>query len=108
MLTIITDVFFFSSRRRHTRYWRDWSSDVCSSDLGGADACQGDSGGPLMVRQFGAWRLAAVISAGRGCAEPRHYGVYADLGKIGRASCRGRVEISVVAVSLKKKKNREY
>src|SRR3712207_7141687 len=27
--------FFFSSRRRHTRYWRDWSSDVCSSDLGG-------------------------------------------------------------------------
>src|SRR3712207_5452359 len=28
--------FFFSSRRRHTRYWRDWSSDVCSSDLAGA------------------------------------------------------------------------
>src|SRR3712207_8293437 len=27
--------FFFSSRRRHTRYWRDWSSDVCSSDLKG-------------------------------------------------------------------------
>src|SRR5258707_13364827 len=27
--------FFFSSRRRHTRYWRDWSSDVCSSDLVG-------------------------------------------------------------------------
>src|SRR5438445_1499106 len=25
--------FFFSSRRRHTRYWRHWSSDVCSSDL---------------------------------------------------------------------------
>src|SRR5215203_5928265 len=25
--------FFFSSRRRHTRYWHDWSSDVCSSDL---------------------------------------------------------------------------
>src|SRR5581483_7022401 len=25
--------FFFSTRRRHTRYWRDWSSDVCSSDL---------------------------------------------------------------------------
>src|SRR3712207_8691058 len=29
--------FFFSSRRRHTRYWRDWSSDVCSSDLGLAE-----------------------------------------------------------------------
>src|SRR6266702_7235595 len=26
---------FFSSRRRHTRWPRDWSSDVCSSDLGG-------------------------------------------------------------------------
>src|SRR5690606_30783841 len=26
-------VFFFSSRRRHTRFSRDWSSDVCSSDL---------------------------------------------------------------------------
>src|SRR6266436_4881688 len=28
-----TAVFFFSSRRRHTRCSRDWSSDVCSSDL---------------------------------------------------------------------------
>src|SRR5690606_13418754 len=27
--------FFFSSRRRHTRFSRDWSSDVCSSDLNG-------------------------------------------------------------------------
>src|SRR5690606_39886960 len=26
-------VFFFSSRRRHTSFSRDWSSDVCSSDL---------------------------------------------------------------------------
>src|SRR3712207_8508795 len=26
-------VFGFARRRRHTRYWRDWSSDVCSSDL---------------------------------------------------------------------------
>src|SRR5207253_6074593 len=28
-----TVLFFFSSRRRHTRWPRDWSSDVCSSDL---------------------------------------------------------------------------
>src|SRR6266498_5175781 len=28
-------IFFFSSRRRHTRCGRDWSSDVCSSDLFG-------------------------------------------------------------------------
>src|SRR6266511_5136907 len=31
-------MFFFSSRRRHTRFSRDWSSDVCSSDLGRDDA----------------------------------------------------------------------
>src|SRR2546430_12599084 len=35
-------VFFFSSRRRHTRFDCDWSSDVCSSDLSkrrGSDGC---------------------------------------------------------------------
>src|SRR2546422_5223021 len=30
---VLTLIFFFSSRRRHTRCSRDWSSDVCSSDL---------------------------------------------------------------------------
>src|SRR5439155_2964166 len=29
----LRNAFFFSSRRRHTRWPRDWSSDVCSSDL---------------------------------------------------------------------------
>src|SRR5690606_29605945 len=29
-------IFFYSSRRRHTRFTRDWSSDMCSSDLPGA------------------------------------------------------------------------
>ena len=33
-LRISSFFFFFSSRRRHTRSDRDWSSDVCSSDLG--------------------------------------------------------------------------
>src|SRR3712207_8311901 len=33
LLRVVFIFFFFSSRRRHTRYWRDWSSDVCSSDL---------------------------------------------------------------------------
>src|SRR5690625_1106795 len=33
-LLIYNVFFFFSSRRRHTRWPRDWSSDVCSSDLG--------------------------------------------------------------------------
>src|SRR6266498_5903155 len=41
--------FFFSSRRRHTRCGRDWSSDVCSSDLaeladGGITVAVGDTG----------------------------------------------------------------
>src|SRR5690349_14415538 len=33
MVCIMFFFFFFSSRRRHTRSLRDWSSDVCSSDL---------------------------------------------------------------------------
>src|SRR5437764_4151578 len=32
--------FFFSSRRRHTRYMGDWSSDVCSSDLQAVEQCR--------------------------------------------------------------------
>src|SRR5690606_41141233 len=32
-LSFLFFLFFFSSRRRHTRFSRDWSSDVCSSDL---------------------------------------------------------------------------
>src|SRR5690625_2586360 len=39
--------FFFSSRRRHTRWPRDWSSDVCSSDLGWDDA--------VGAQAFGGW-----------------------------------------------------
>src|SRR2546429_5821686 len=33
VVSILICFFFFSSRRRHTRCSRDWSSDVCSSDL---------------------------------------------------------------------------
>src|SRR5690606_41026054 len=52
--------FFFSSRRRHTRFSRDWSSDVCSSDLqsGGLpavlpDAARAEHGVvlPLLLRR---------------------------------------------------------
>src|SRR5215475_4327526 len=35
MIFLFCFFFFFSSRRRHTRFSRDWSSDVCSSDLWG-------------------------------------------------------------------------
>src|SRR5438874_12671097 len=44
--------FFFSSRRRHTRSLRDWSSDVCSSDLQGP--------GPALDE----WRPRLVVSCG--------------------------------------------
>src|SRR2546427_7871541 len=32
-MSVTSFIFFFSSRRRHTRFDCDWSSDVCSSDL---------------------------------------------------------------------------
>src|SRR5947209_12537718 len=49
---LCVSIFFFSSRRRHTRYWRDWSSDVCSSDL----ACRFElaDGGTLFLDEIGA------------------------------------------------------
>src|SRR5437660_12112187 len=46
-------MFFFSSRRRHTRWPRDWSSDVCSSDLVpsiSADSTSGSTPGALDSR----------------------------------------------------------
>src|SRR2546421_1482328 len=45
------DTVFFSSRRRHTRSDRDWSSDVCSSDLEGS-----------LVRDGETWKLASLPS----------------------------------------------
>src|SRR3712207_9166884 len=49
--------FFFSSRRRHTRYWRDWSSDVCSSDLGNyygiSKFYAGEQTHPMIMRDNG-------------------------------------------------------
>src|SRR5215469_12163807 len=39
MLILKRTYFFFSSRRRHTRSLRDWSSDVCSSDLPAEHIC---------------------------------------------------------------------
>src|SRR5437868_12686127 len=48
----LTRFFFFSSRRRHTRSKRDWSSDVCSSDLLRCDvlAAGGDDDVLLAIR----------------------------------------------------------
>src|SRR5256885_3092411 len=49
----LTLVFFFSSRRRHTRLQGDWSSDVCSSDLSRAR--------PGVVRLTGLFGLAEFV-----------------------------------------------
>src|SRR5215203_6758252 len=73
--------FFFSSRRRHTRYWRDWSSDVCSSDLpAGREVEHGTT-------------VSASAAA-----------VY---GLIGRASCRESVDLGGRRIIKKKKKKKE-
>src|SRR6266536_5440172 len=49
--TDISCCFFFSSRRRHTRSTRDWSSDVCSSDLRNRQKSLGN--GPGYLRDSG-------------------------------------------------------
>src|SRR3712207_8523500 len=57
--------FFFSSRRRHTRYWRDWSSDVCSSDLrlGGGEQVQVPLAPAVVARRLAGPRGAAEDAA---------------------------------------------
>src|SRR5690606_41066924 len=92
-------LFFCSSRRRYTRFSRDWSSDVCSSDL----VAGGVRAEPVGLRLD---RARAVAGArlveghardGEACEDV--IAVDADAGEIGRASCRERVWVSVVAGS---------
>src|SRR5690349_24886709 len=54
-------MFFFSSRRRHTRSLRDWSSDVCSSDL--------DHPHPAVLEAVDADVARVFATAARGMAE---------------------------------------
>src|SRR6266704_4197284 len=63
-----TNYFFFSSRRRHTRSKRDWSSDVCSSDLG---VRMGTSEFYRVVEGLDEVRDSLVVDAGRGGGEGR-------------------------------------
>src|SRR5690606_9394558 len=59
-------VFFFSSRRRHTRFSRDWSSDVCSSDLESASRIRAITEDPQGRVWFAAGReLHRIASNGR-------------------------------------------
>src|SRR5256885_7217125 len=88
-------VFFFSSRRRHTRLQGDWSSDVCSSDL--IDAGIGIIAGPgiRMVARPGVVDDPGMMAVSAWEGGPRHRSWYRHGGwpqhEIGRASCRERV-----------------
>src|SRR5690625_7460473 len=96
--------FFFACRRRHTSWPRDWSSDVCSSDLTPAVQLQADMGveevGPGIgydeLIGEGRLRLDGVLR------HPRHtvgrivQSNAMPVDQIGRASCRERVWMSVV------------
>src|SRR2546430_12845231 len=88
--------FFFSSRRRHTRFDCDWSSDVCSSDLSRQDRREDADRGGLAGA---VWTQEAEDAAGRDRevdaverddrSEPLLESFDSD--EIGRASCRERV-----------------
>src|SRR5260221_14045340 len=55
-------VFFFSSRRRHTRSLCDWSSDVCSSDLAMEVALDGECSQVIVRRQPAANDLRLIVA----------------------------------------------
>src|SRR5206468_9240424 len=71
--------FFFSSRRRHTRSDRDWSSDVCSSDLPFIGRIPGSLAGGRGLWVAGAGVLAIIAAlvrseerrVGKECRSPR-------------------------------------
>src|SRR5690349_24230584 len=91
--------FFFSSRRRHTRSLRDWSSDVCSSDLGRAHA------GAHAVPALGAIAVEVAHDGRVGQADAGLTFPEAD-----RKSTRlnsSHVEISYAVFCLKKKKKKK-
>src|SRR5690606_40303188 len=107
--------FFFSSRRRHTRFSRDWSSDVCSSDLVLLDEGGRVSGlvDPSVLSQVPPHArpttplsaVASVLPAESVVTELLGAdGVGAAAREIGRASCRERGKIWGVAAAVTKKR----
>src|SRR3712207_7965182 len=91
--------FFFSSRRRHTRYWRDWSSDVCSSDLNSSHATPLPSGSSAFLSD--SWIYPGTVDT----FPSRSFILYkSNLLEIGRASCRGKsVDLGGRRIIKKKK-----
>src|SRR5690349_23996993 len=75
--------FFFSSRRRHTRSLRDWSSDVCSSDLVRFSPC------PLWAPSCLAWILASCCWAASPAAPPAFFCSRSEERRVGK-ECRSR------------------
>src|SRR5256886_3908022 len=89
-------LFFFSSRRRHTRFDCDWSSDVCSSDLAkGAlnSLFLGLGAVSLLVGAVGVGNvmLIGVLERRSEIGLRRALGATRGHIQIGRASCRERV-----------------
>src|SRR5699024_12135872 len=99
IFTCTLSCFFFSSRRRHTRSKRDWSSDVCSSDLK-AHICHVSH--PAVAKKIKAAQDEGYDITAETCT---HYLTFTDedVIKIGRASCRERVWVSVVGVARRRK-----
>src|SRR5256884_5078132 len=101
-------VFFFSSRRRHTICSRDWSSDVCSSDLAGRAEC---SRVAKPKQQVAVTEIRASGGERGGSGEgiraiDMQVCVVHLLGeKIGRASCRESVDLGGRRIIKKKKRN---
>src|SRR5690606_39924986 len=96
--------FFFSSRRRHTRFSRDWSSDVCSSDLQPWTQVRLATQGPVTTDDAARCEQALVAAISiqpfgdlaRGLLTVFHRQAQSRLDQafaleIGRASCRERV-----------------
>src|SRR5260370_31463875 len=88
--------FFFSSRRRHTRFKCDWSSDVCSSDLPSATSrCRCAPLWKIYAEHTGIDSSLMVDTVRKEYEEEqtkaRALRKIPHLRKIGRASCRERV-----------------
>src|SRR5699024_11500544 len=81
--------FFFSSRRRHTRSKRDWSSDVCSSDLGPESRSGAGRRHQIGFQALGGTQHGEV-GAGESPAQFGGGGQHRVHVEIGRASCRER------------------
>src|SRR5687768_17639402 len=69
-LRLLCFLFFFSSRRRHTRCSRDWSSDVCSSDLGANRLASTSLLEGLTWGYYAAHSILAKLTAASSSASP--------------------------------------